>query len=182
MQKAFFVGCILIALQAAGCNRSPSKYAVLWEQGGGAVPDRFAYLCFPATQNVPLLDQDLKPTGVYLTRALMCTERELRGAGTIGVFQGKQEFRVQQSLLTPNPNVPDRDSLVVNWKDAVKSWGDDTDWNIVDANFESVPNGSTKVTLKRKSREGVQEEFQYSYSDRVHAQKWLADKASRLAG
>jgi hypothetical protein len=182
VQKQTALPVILsVVVLAEGCLTNDAGMTSLWEQGKGNVPDRFVYLCFPVNHQVELVGSNNVATGQYLARAVMCSEQELRSQEPIAVWQGTQELRVPKELLTANPQLQNRDDLVAKWQEAVKLWGDETDWAFVSATFTKLPNGGTRVTLHRKDKAGTEEEFQYSFKDGLYPEKWVVNKVSNLA-
>src|SRR5262245_9556684 len=125
---ASLLACLYFIVQFLFIDRSTR---VFWSADSGTpVPARFAYVLFPKSTTVELLDRSGSPMHQFLDRALMCDETELTKQ-RIGVFVGQGESFISSAELTCVP--PEKpDALIQKWKAAISSWGSDTDWPDVD--------------------------------------------------
>jgi hypothetical protein len=175
---------IVVALAAALLFlRRPTLPEIAWSATSGEpVPDKFIYLLFPRDASVEIMNLDGSYAGVTLDRAIMCTHRETHVGDTVGVFVGNKELRVPIRELSYGPDVPHFDMLVANWKQAVASWGANTDWRKVNITFEDVPEHAYRAKLWIKNRRGDEDTFVYQINgDKVTPEVWSVMSSKRRA-
>ncbi|MFA6133637.1 MAG: hypothetical protein WC869_06435 [Phycisphaerae bacterium] len=116
------------------------EHVAWWSGDGEPTPKRFTYVLLPEGPKVELFDEDGKAAGVYLERAITCTEAELTAGTMVTVFVKDRKYRVQTHQLAFALTSPEADRLVANWKAAVRSWGEAMGLRDVDAVRRDVGN------------------------------------------
>jgi hypothetical protein len=98
MRLIKLVRTVIFVTSLLSCGNS---YSVLWEAknaGSQQVPDKFIYILFPKDNQITLEKENGDSSGVVLSRAILCSEKELREGNRIGVWHNNEEFSVGRKL------------------------------------------------------------------------------------
>lgn len=151
----------------------------IWSaKSGKPTPDKFCCLLVPRGSTCELQNRDGSSAKRVLERAVMCSWKELAANGRLSVWDQGTEFHIEKSELTYDPSRPQFNAFVTNWKRAVTSWGDETDWPNVDVQTVSVAMGETRVSLTRRDRKGDIDTFVYLVKgEAAIPETWIQSRA-----
>ncbi len=94
-----------------------SSEKVIWESKNSNVPDSFVYLFFPNDSKTEMFKKEgnsYNPTGIFLTRAFMCSQKELSENSYIEINHNNEKFYVPIKNVTPNPEIENREIFLKN--------------------------------------------------------------------
>ncbi|MHC4115893.1 MAG: hypothetical protein ACYSWO_00145 [Planctomycetota bacterium] len=122
------------------------------------VPLRFAYLMFPRSNSVNIIEETSEAVIAPLQRAMMHRESELHASKYISVMHENGKGRVLLSDLSFLPAPEFAEQQIDNWKKVLVAFGQ---WRSADIKFQKTSDAQTEVTLLTISNDGGRNQYLY---------------------
>ena len=132
---------------------------IVWNtERASEVPSQFAYLMFPKSNSVNIIEENNKAVIAPLQRAMMNQERELHESKYISVMYKNRKGRVLLSDLSFLPAPEFAEKQINSWKKVFVTF---SEWRSADIKFEKISDTQTEVTFLTIFNDGGRNQYLY---------------------